>query len=231
MWAVPQRRGLTCPSMILVWNGPKRTLSLTVTSSSTSTSWGPPLVPSDWASPTLPGARTTVLFKQESNCTILAVAQGIERRSISLSQIMLIIQPIIQVPMGTLQLNSDSSGTMRNTTSSSYPAISRTCRITKPSGLVHFPPNPTRFNGWLTRSSSSRTGNPYCCMKAGVIVFTQLPLSAKALTFLPSIVKSTSISGPIQCETGPPTSNSGSQICPITWTFTSGRWFIILRAG
>ena len=160
------RRGVTHPSMISIWNGPKQTLSLTMTSPSMSISWGPLLAPSDWVS-TLPRARTAVLFQQESNCTILTVAQGIERGSILLSQMTLIIRPILQVPMtkGTLRLNS---------TSSSYPAISYTCmcRIMNPSRLVHFLPNPTRFNGWSTRSSSSRIGNPYCCMKAGMIVFT-----------------------------------------------------------
>ena len=92
-------------------------------------------------------------------------------------------------------------------------------------------PHPTRFNGWLTRSSSGRTGSPYCRTKVGVIVFTLLPLSAKALTFLPSIIKSTSISGPIQCAAGSPPTSSGSQIYPITWTLTSGHWFIILGVG
>ena len=113
------------------------------------------------------------------------------------------------------------------------PAISHTCtcRITKPSGLVRFPPNPTRFNGWSTRSSSGRTGNPYCCTKVGMIVFTRLPLSTKALTFLPSVVRSTSVSGPIQYETGPPTSSSESWICPVTQTFISGHWFIVLGVG
>ena len=141
-----------------------------------STSWGPLLAPSAWASPAFPGVKTATLFQQESSCAILAVAQGTERQSISLSQMMLIILPIVQVPMtrGTLQPNSDSSGTMRNTMSSSYPAISLTCtsRIMNLSGLVHFLPSATRFNRWSTRSSSGRTGNPYCCTKAGMIVFT-----------------------------------------------------------
>ena len=126
--------------MISVWNGPKQTLSLIVTSSSTS---------SDWVS-ALPEAKTAILFWQESSCTILTVAQGMDRWSISLSRMTLIILPIVQVPMTkvTLHPNSDSSGTTRNTMSSSYPMISRTCtcRITKPSGLVLFPPNPTRFS-------------------------------------------------------------------------------------
>ena len=159
------------------------------------------------------------------------MAQGVERWPISLSQMTLIILPIVQVPMikGALWPNSDSSGTTRNTTSSPYLAISLTCmcRIMNPSRLVHFLPSPTRFNGWSTKSTSGRTGNPHCCMKAGMIVFTWLPLSAKALTFLPSIIKSTSVSGPIQCVVGPPVTTRRSRHCPITWTFTSGHWFEI----
>ena len=42
------------------------------------------------------------------------------------------------------------------------------------------------------------------------------------------MVRSTSVSGLIQWEMGPPTSNSGSQIRPITWMFTSGHVFIDL---
>ena len=80
---------------------------------------------------------------------------------------------------------------------------------------------------WLTRSASGRTGNPHCRMKAGMIVFTWLALSAKALTFLPSIIKSTSISGLIQHAAGPSTTSSGSWLCPVTQTFTSGHWFKI----
>ena len=130
---------------------------------------------------------------------------------------------------GTLRPNSDSSGTTRNTTSSSYPVISltQTCRIMNLSRLVHFLPHPTRFNGWLTKSTSGRTGNPHCHMKASMIVFTWLPLSTKALTFLPSIIKSTSVSGWIQCMVGPSMASSGFQLCPITRTFTSGCWFEI----
>ena len=52
-------------------------------------------------------------------------------------QMMLIILSIVQVPMtrGTLQLNSELSGTIRNTMSSPYLAISLTCmcRIMHPS--------------------------------------------------------------------------------------------------
>ena len=77
---------------------------------------------------------------------------------------------------GTLQPNLDSSGTTRNTTSSSYPEISLTCthRITNPSRLVHFLPNPTRFNGWLTKSTSGRTGNPHCYMPPATSSGSQL---------------------------------------------------------
>ena len=117
--------------------------------------------------------------------------------------------------------------------SSSYPVISCTCTctITKPSGLVRFLPNPMRFIRWSTRSFSSRTGNPYCCTKVGVIIFTWLPLSTKALTFLPSMVKSTSVSGLIQCEMGPPASSSGCWIHPITRMFMSGHVFVNLGMG
>ena len=163
------------------------------------------------------------------------MAQGVERQFISLFQMTLIILPIVQVPItkGTLRLNSDSSVTMRNTTSLSYLVISLNCmcRIMNPSRLVYFLPNPTRFNGWLTKSTSGRTGNLHCCMKVGMIVFTRLPLSAKAWTFLPSIVKSTSISGLIQGAVGPPMTSSGSQLHSITQTLTSGHWFEIFGAG
>ena len=136
--------------MISVWNGPKWTLSCTVTSSSMFPSGDPPLAPSTWVS-AHPEAGAAVLLQQESSYAILAVAHGMERWSILLSRMMLIILPIVQVPMtmGTLLPNSNSSGTTTNTMSSSYPAISRTCtcRMTNLSRLVCFPPNPTRFNG------------------------------------------------------------------------------------
>ena len=50
---------------------------------------------------------------------------------------------------GTLYPKSDSSGTTRNTMSSSYSVIPRTCtrKMTNPSGLVRIPPSPTRFTG------------------------------------------------------------------------------------
>ena len=88
---------------------------------------------------------------QDSSHATLVVDHGMGRLSISLSQIMLISLPIVQVPTtkGTLHLKSDSSGTTRNTMSSSYPATPHTCmhKMTKPSGLVCIPPNPTRFTG------------------------------------------------------------------------------------
>ena len=136
--------------MISVWNGPRQTLSRTITSSSMLPSGGPPLAPSTIVSTPLE-AGTAVPHQQESSRTTLIVDHSVERWSISLSQITLIILPIVQVPTTkrTLHPNSDSSGTTRNTVSSSYPAIPRTCthRMTNPSGLVHFPPNPMRFNG------------------------------------------------------------------------------------
>ena len=98
-----------------------------------------------------PEAGTAMLLWQGSSHAILAVAHGMERWSISLSQITLIILPIIQVPTtkGILCPNPDSSGTMRNTASLLYPVIPHTCtcRMTNLSGLVHFLPNPMRFNG------------------------------------------------------------------------------------
>ena len=81
------------------------------------------------------------------------------------------------------------------------------------------------------RSSRGRTGNPYCCTRVGVIIFTWLPLSARALKFLPSMVSSTSISGLIQCKVCPPASNCGFRICLIMRTFTSGREIADPRAG
>ena len=110
---------------------------------------GSPLVPSTRVfTPSEVG--TAMPNWQESSRATLIVDCGMERWSISLSQITLIILPIVQVPTtkGTLHLNSDSSGTTRNTTSSSYPVIPHTCthKMTNPSELVCFPPNPTRFN-------------------------------------------------------------------------------------
>ena len=110
----------------------------------------PPLAPSTRVS-AFSEAGTAVPSQQESSRATLVLDHGMARLSISLSQITLIILLIVQVPMtkGTLRPNSDSSGTTRNTMSLSYPVIPHTCtcRMTNPSGLVHFPPNPTRFNG------------------------------------------------------------------------------------
>ena len=135
--------------MISVWNGPRWTLSPTITSSSTLPSRDPPLAPSTRVSAPSEAGMAMPNW-QESSHTTLVVDHGVARLSISLSQMMLIILPIIQVPTtkGTLRPKSDSSGTTRNTASSSYPTIpcTRTCKMTNLSGLVCFPPNPTRFN-------------------------------------------------------------------------------------
>ena len=105
--------------------------------------------------------------QQESSRATLIVDHSVGRLSISLSQMMLIILPIVQVPTtkGTLRLKLDSSGTTR------------------------------------------------------------------ALKFLPSMVSSTSVSGPIQCKMGSPASNCGFWICPTMQTFTSGQELTDPRAG
>ena len=145
---VDLRRGFTRPSMVSVWNGPRRTLSRTVTSLSMLPSRDPLLAPSSGVSAPLE-AGTTVPNWQDSSCATLIVDHGVARLSISLSWIMLISLLLVQVPTtkGTLHLKSDSSGTTRNTASSSYPATPRTCtrKMTNPSGLVRIPPNHTRF--------------------------------------------------------------------------------------
>ena len=135
--------------MTSVWNGPRQTLPHTITSSSMLPSGNPLLTPSTRVSaPSEVGM--AMPNRQESSHATLVVDHGMERWSISLSPITLIILPIVQVPTtkGTLCPNSDSSGTTRNTTSSSYPAIPRTCmrKMTNPSGLVRFLPKPTRFS-------------------------------------------------------------------------------------
>ena len=133
--------------MILVWNSPMRTLlhhnwliNAPLQGSPTGTfNWGLCLY-----------VRMAMPNWQESSRVTLIVNHGVERLSISLSWITLIILPIVQVPTakGTLHPNSDSSGTTRNTVSSSYPAIPHTCmcKMTNLSGLVRFPPDPMRFN-------------------------------------------------------------------------------------
>ena len=136
--------------MISIWNGPMWMLSHTITSSSMLLSRGAPLVPSTGVS-TPSEVGITIPNQQESSHATLLVDHGMERQSILLSQITLIILPIVQVPTtkGTLLPNLDSSGTTRNTASLSYPVIPCTCicKMTNPSGLVCFPPNPMRFNG------------------------------------------------------------------------------------
>ena len=136
--------------MISVWNGPRRMLSHTITSSLMLPSGDPPLAPSTGVSaPSEVG--TAMPNKQESSRATLVLDHSMVRLSILLSQMMLTILPIVQVPTtkGTLRLNSDSLGTTRNTASSSYPVTPHTCmrKMTNPSRLVHFPPNPMRFNG------------------------------------------------------------------------------------
>ena len=68
-----------------------------------------------------PEAGMAALHWQESSRATLVVDHDVERWSISLSRITLIILPIVQVPTtkGTLRPELDSSGTTRNTASSS----------------------------------------------------------------------------------------------------------------
>ena len=136
--------------MISIWNSPRQMLCCTITSSSMFLSGVPPLAPSTRVS-TPSEVRTAMPNWQESSHDTLVVDHGMERWSMSLSQITLIILPIVQVPttMGTLHPNSDSLGTTRYTTSSSCPVIPHTCmhKMTNLSRLVHFPPNPMKFNG------------------------------------------------------------------------------------
>ena len=147
---VDLRRGFTHPSMISVWNGPRWTLSHTITSSSMLTSGDPPLAPSSGVS-ALSGAGTAVPNWQDSSHATLVVDHSVVRLSISFSWITLISLLIVQIPTtkGTLCPKSDSSGTTRNTASLSYPAIpcTGTRKMTNLSRLVRIPPSPTRFTG------------------------------------------------------------------------------------
>ena len=120
MYEVDLRSGFTHPSMISVWNGQRHMLSHTVTSSSTFTSGDPPQEPSSRVSP-LSGPGTTMPNWQESSRANLAVDHGVARLSISRSWITLISLLIVQVTTtkGTLHPKLDSSGTTRNTASSS----------------------------------------------------------------------------------------------------------------
>ena len=119
-YEVDPRRGFTHPSMISVWNEPRQTLSHTMISSSTFTSGGPPQAPSSRVSAPS-GLGTTVPNWQKSSRVNLVVDHGMARLSILLSWITLISLLIVQVPMtkGTLHPKSGSSGTTRNTASSS----------------------------------------------------------------------------------------------------------------
>ena len=62
--------------------------------------------------------------RDDSNCARQTVTHGVEILSISLSLMTLITRAKVHIPItsGTLLPNADSSGTTRNTTSSSYPA-------------------------------------------------------------------------------------------------------------
>ena len=148
MYEVDPRRGFTRPSMISVWNGPRWTLSHTMTSSSMLTSGDPPLAPSSGVSAPS-AAEMAVPNQQESSHATFIVDHAMVRLSISLSWITLISLLIVQVPTTkeTLCPKSDSSGTTRKTASSSYPVIPHTCtrKMTNLSGLVCTPPSPMRF--------------------------------------------------------------------------------------
>ena len=134
--------------MISVWNGPRRTLSHTITSLSMLPSGDPPLAPSTGVS-TPSEAGTTAPSRQESSHATLVVDHGMETVYLALSD--------------NIDHSADSAGPYnqrdppselglightRNTTSSSYPVIPHTCtcKMTNPSRLVCFPPNPMRFN-------------------------------------------------------------------------------------
>ena len=93
--------------------------SHTITSLSMSPSKEPPLAPSTGVSAPSKAGMAMPNW-QESSHTTLVVGHSVARLSISLSQMMLINLPIVQVPTtkGTLRLKSDSSGTTRNTVSS-----------------------------------------------------------------------------------------------------------------
>ena len=124
MYEVYPRRGFTHPSMISVWNGPRWTLSHTMISSSTLTSRDPPLALSSGVSPPS-GVGMAVPNWQESSRATLIVDHSVVRLSISLLWITLISLLMVQVPTtkGTLHPKFDSSGTTRNTMSSSYPEM------------------------------------------------------------------------------------------------------------
>ena len=105
----------------------------------------PPLAPSTRVSAPSEAGMAMPNWQDSSRAT-LVVDHGVAKLSISLSRITLISLLIVQVPTtkGTLRPKLDSLGATRNTTSSSYPAIPRTCtrKMTNLSGLVRIPPSP-----------------------------------------------------------------------------------------
>ena len=109
MWALSPSRGLTFLSIISVWNGPSFTLSLMVTGSSICLSGRSAHAPS----------RTMVPL--DISLGAQTIAQEVDSPSSSPSLMMLMILPSVHIPItwGTHLENSDSSGTMKKTMSSS----------------------------------------------------------------------------------------------------------------
>ena len=103
-----------------------------------------------------------LMLRSLDACT---TAHGGNNMSSSLSLITFTTWLSIQVPItsSTHLEKSEPSGTIRKTTSSSYPTISLTwiLRMTNPSGHIWLPPNTTKCSGWSTRSSSGNTGHPF----------------------------------------------------------------------
>ena len=133
------------PSKISVWNGPPCMLFSISTTVSNSFSPGTSVPSAPFSG--VPSATRHC----DSNWARRTVDQGVEIQSISLSLITLMTHAKVQVPItiGTCLPKVDSSGTTRNTTSSSYPATSLTSSlaITNPKGHVHQPPSPTKCSG------------------------------------------------------------------------------------
>ena len=128
MSAVSLSRGFTLYSRIWVWNGPSFTCFFTEMGSSIPLSVD--LADEVWASSTpltAPSPRSVVPCLLSKH-NVQVVAHGTDNLSISLSLITLMILQSVQVPntKGTCLENSDSSGTMRKTMSSSYLVTSAT---------------------------------------------------------------------------------------------------------
>ena len=123
---VAPSRGFTLHLRIWVWNGPNFTCSFTKMGSSIPLSVDS--ADEVWASSTPPTAPSPRLVVPHllSKCNDWVMARWTDNLLILLSVIMLIILQSVQVPntRGTCLKNSDSSGTMRKTTSSSYPVTS-----------------------------------------------------------------------------------------------------------